>query len=195
MTLATRVAKERMAWFAFAVLLSAGGYVAGRNADRVTAHEGSLARHDMQTSPSAASAVDAHVTHATHATDPKIPQTTHACRTGAYLEADRILGSVIGASLALPADTPPAVRMELDSILYTGLQQAKSEVHCVAGVLTHGYDRAYAETIEKAVMLARQRELSKDVVALGEDVIAELRANRLISPDQGGKDEASNVLR
>jgi hypothetical protein len=189
MSLASRIAKERAAWFAFGLLLAAGGFVAGLKTDRAEAHYGPHAGHGAAMNASTAHSVR------TDASERSIPQTAQACRAGAYLEADRILGSVVGASLALPPDTPPAVRTELDSILYTGLQQARSEVHCVAGVLTHGYDRAYAETVEKAVTLARQRKLSKDVVALGEDVIAALRANRLMAPEESRDDVERNALR
>jgi hypothetical protein len=189
MNTARRIVQERIAWSAFALLMSAVGFVAGSKSDRVATHDGSHVVHAMHTG-----APDAHAVSAS-STEPGILQTAHACRAGAYLEADRILGSVVGASLALPADTPPAVRTELDSILYTGLQQAKSEVHCVAGVLTHGYDRAYAETVEKAVTLARQRKLSKDVVALGEDVSASLRANRPMAPDAGRDRKPREALR
>lgn len=187
MTSLNRNAKERVAWFAFAVLLAAGGFVAGQKANRGQAYAAAHAVQDTYgAAPDAPAAHDAHGEHS-GAAGRRILQTPHACRAGAYLEADRILGSVVGISLALPPDTPPAVYTELDSILYTGLQQARSEVHCVAGVLTHGYDKAYAETIEKAVMLARQRKLSKDVIALGDEVIASLRANRLMTSGQGGK--------
>jgi hypothetical protein len=114
-------------------------------------------------------------TPAATATDGKTPlQTAKPCRTGAFLEADRILGSVINISRLLPANTPEGARAELDSILYTALQQAHSELHCVAGVLTHDFDRAFAETIRRAVALAQQRKLSRDVVALGEEVAMKL---------------------
>jgi hypothetical protein len=104
------------------------------------------------------------------------PQTARSCRMGAFLEADRILGSVVNISRLLPPDTPEGARAELDSILYTALQMARSELHCVNGVLTHGFDRSFAETTRRAVGLAKARNLSKDVVTLGEEVIAQLEA-------------------
>jgi hypothetical protein len=107
-------------------------------------------------------------------------QTPQRCRPGAFLEADRILGSAVALAQALPRDTPAGARSELDSILYTGLVQARSEVHCVAGVLTHGYDRAYADTLRKAVALAEQRGLSADVAAVGRDVVQALEYNKPI---------------
>jgi hypothetical protein len=107
-----------------------------------------------------------------------IPQTATPCRPGAYLEADRTLNSVVVLHRTLPADTPKNAAGELDSILYTALQQAKSEVRCVAGTLTHGYDKAFADTVRKAVSVAQQRGLSQDVVKIGEDVVAALTANQ-----------------
>jgi hypothetical protein len=109
-----------------------------------------------------------------------IPQTATPCRPGAYLEADRTLNSVVVLHRTLPADTPKNAAGELDSILYTALQQAKSEVHCVAGTLTHGYDKAFADTMRKAVAIAKQRGLSQDVTNIGEEVIAALTANQLM---------------
>ncbi|MFM2398319.1 MAG: hypothetical protein RL341_476 [Pseudomonadota bacterium] len=125
---------------------------------------------------------DAHAMHAHgHSAKPAarvIPQTAAPCRPGAYLEADRTLNSMVVLHRALPASTPKNAAGELDSILYTALQQAKSEVHCVAGTLTHGYDKAFADTVRKAVSLAQQRGLSQDVLKIGEDVIAALTANQ-----------------
>jgi hypothetical protein len=166
--------KERVVWLIAALGLAAGGYVLGLHAQHPHAqvYDSAHSTHGMHMSM--------------HAKPAKrdIPQTAQTCRAGAFLEADRILGSVIAVNLALPEETPLAARAELDSILYTGLQQAKSEVHCVAGVLTHGYDKAYAETVKKAVALAQQRKLSKDVIALGEEVVLALQANQPVMPAQ-----------
>ncbi|MGL4575699.1 MAG: hypothetical protein ACRCV9_13030 [Burkholderiaceae bacterium] len=159
----------RTAMFAIAALLA--GAAAGIALDRhfSPAHAGAH--------PQAA-----HATHAMHGhakpAARAIPQTATACRAGAYLEADRTLNSVVALHRLLPADTPKTATGELDSILYTALQQAKSEVHCVAGALTHGYDKAFADTVRKAVSVAQQRGLSQDVIKIGEDVIAALAANQ-----------------
>jgi hypothetical protein len=161
--------KERVLWLVAALSLAAGGYALGTHAQHAQAYDSTHSMHmSMHAKPAKR----------------EIPQTTQPCRAGAFLEADRILGSVIAVNFALPDETPLAARAELDSILYTGLQQAKSEVHCVAGVLTHGYDKAYAETIKKAVALAQQRKLSKDVIALGEEVVVALQANQPVAPAQ-----------
>jgi hypothetical protein len=107
-----------------------------------------------------------------------IPQTAMPCRAGAYLEADRTLNSVIALHRMLPTSTSKNAAGELDSILYTALQQAKSEVHCVAGTLTHGYDKAFSETMRKATAVAQQRGLPPDVIKIGDEVAAALAVNQ-----------------
>jgi hypothetical protein len=104
-----------------------------------------------------------------------------ACRSGAFVEASGILGSVAQIADQLPATTTERTRAELDTVLFTALKQARAEVHCVAGGLTHGYDRAYAQTVERATQLARQRGLHADIVALGQETAAVLRGNRVIA--------------
>jgi hypothetical protein len=101
-------------------------------------------------------------------------QTTQKCRAGAFTEAANIINSVVEIALALPANTPDRTRAELDTVLYTALQQAKTEVHCVIGTLSFGYDQSYAKGIARGVALARSRGLSADVIALGEGVVAVL---------------------
>jgi hypothetical protein len=103
------------------------------------------------------------------------------CRSGAFVEASGILGSVAQIADTLPAATAERTRAELDTVLFTALKQARAEVHCVAGGLSHGYDRAYAQTIERATRLARQRGLHADVVRTGEEAVAALRANRVVA--------------
>ena len=115
---------------------------------------------------------------ATAAADGSVPA---ACRSGAFVEASGILGSVAQIADQLPAATPERTRAELDTVLFTALKQARAEVHCVAGGLTLGYDRAYAQTVERATQLARQRGLHADVVALGQETAAALRDNRVIA--------------
>ena len=101
------------------------------------------------------------------------------CRPGAYMEADRILGSLVLISRKA-GDMGREVQDELDSILYTALQQAGTEVHCVAGKLTHGFDQSLFMTADQATRLAQQRGLSKDVVELGERLTIALSQNEAI---------------
>lgn len=115
---------------------------------------------------------------ASAAADGSVPA---ACRSGAFVEASGILGSVAQIADQLPAATTERTRAELDTVLFTALKQARAEVHCVAGGLTHGYDRAYAQTVERATQLARQRGLHADVVALGQETAAALRGNRVMA--------------
>lgn len=104
------------------------------------------------------------------------------CRQGAFVQAVAIIASVVEVANALPADTPPRTRAELDTVLFTSFKQADSEAHCVAGVLSHGYDQAYASTVQRGVDLAHARGLGKDVEALGEEVVRVLRANKPVNP-------------
>ena len=100
------------------------------------------------------------------------------CRTGAFMEASAILNSVLDISNSLPQDTSEQTRAELDTILYTVFKQAKSEVHCVAGGLQYGYDRAFADTFRRGVQLAKSRHLSSDVIEVGLNVILTLEQNK-----------------
>jgi hypothetical protein len=102
------------------------------------------------------------------------PQTAQSCRQGAFMEAEKILGSVVNVDRLLPKETPEVARAELDSILYTALKMARSEMHCVSGVLTNGFDRSFADTARRAVALAKARGLKKDVVLLGEEIVQQL---------------------
>jgi hypothetical protein len=60
-------------------------------------------------------------------------------------------------------------------LLYTALKQAHDEVHCVVGTLTHGYDRSFAEIIERATTLAKVRGLKPEIVKLGTETARKLR--------------------
>jgi hypothetical protein len=103
------------------------------------------------------------------------------CRQGAFVEAAGILNSVAEIAHQLPAGTPDRTRAELDTVLYTALRQAHSEVHCVAGGLRFGYDKAYAQTLDRVTDLARQRDLHPDVQRLGQETSAALRENRRLA--------------
>lgn len=91
------------------------------------------------------------------------------------------MNSVVEIAMALPTNTGERTRAELDTVLYTALKQAKSEVHCVVGALSFGYERAYAGVIKRGVALAQSRGLAKEIVDLGNEVVATLEANRRIA--------------
>ncbi|MGL4230613.1 MAG: hypothetical protein ACRDAM_22000 [Casimicrobium sp.] len=109
-------------------------------------------------------------------------QTANPCRAGAFVEASSIVNSVVEIAMALPPNTPERTRAELDAVLYTALKQAKSEVHCVVGALSFGYERAYAGVIKRGVGLAQSRRLSKDIVDLGNELVSTLEANKHVAP-------------
>lgn len=116
--------------------------------------------------------------HHEHSVATPLPAGSHldaACRQGAFLEASSILNSVIEISFALSADVPEHTRRELDSILYTALKQARTEVHCVQGGLGHGYHEDFAQIIERSGQLASLRGLSPDVVTLADETARALR--------------------
>jgi hypothetical protein len=108
-------------------------------------------------------------------------QTANPCRAGAFVEASGIVNSVVEIAMALPPNTSERTRAELDTVLYTALKQAKSEVHCVVGALSFGYERAYAGVIKRGVALAQSRRLSKDIVDLGNEVFSILEANKRVA--------------
>jgi hypothetical protein len=112
---------------------------------------------------------------------PDSVQTAHACRAGAFVEAASIVNSTVDIAMALPPNTGERTRAELDTILYTALKQAKSEVHCVSGALSFGYDRSFAGVIKRGVALAQSRRLKQEVIDAGNSVVASLEANRRIA--------------
>ena len=122
--------------------------------------------------------------HAMHAEAlPSGTQATHNCRQGAFVEASETINAVTDVMLNMPASTPKVSRMGLDTVLYTALRQAGSEVHCVAGVLQHGYGRVYADVVRRGAMLARSRGLPKDVVALANRTAEALERNQPVQPN------------
>jgi len=170
-TNASRAAARRLGWAILACAVSAATAAAltWHWAQRVALPAGSNVSEDL---------LAAHALK--HAPKPLRDgvQAEFACRSGAYMQASAILGSLLEVSRQLPADTPERARQELDGILYVAMKQARAEVHCVAGTLPRGYDRALAETMQHSVALARSRGLSQDVQNLGLDTEQALRANK-----------------
>jgi len=103
------------------------------------------------------------------------------CRSGAFVEASSIINSVVEIAAALPADTDARTRRELDSVLYTALKQARTEVECVQGGLTHGYQHAYALVVRRGAALATERGLSPDIAAMAEETAKLLEANQAVN--------------
>jgi hypothetical protein len=130
---------------------------------------------------------DLHANHAHHqerehdhnarAPLPPGSETVIACRSGAFVEAASMLNSIVEIAMALPPNTPERTRAEVDVLLYTALKQAHSEVSCVTGTLKLGYDRSFAEIIERATMLAKSRGLKPEIISLGTTTSAALRAS------------------
>lgn len=122
--------------------------------------------------------------HHDHDARPPLPPGTSlavACRVGAFVESSSIINSVIEIAAALPPDTPERTQNELNSVLYTALKQAQSEVHCIQGGLSYGYQESYAAIIERGAQLAQLRGLSPDIAAIGFEVAKTLRANQAVS--------------
>jgi len=103
------------------------------------------------------------------------------CRSGAFVEASSIVNSVVEIAAALPVDTDARTRRELDSVLYTALKQARTEVECVQGGLRHGYEHAYALVIRRGGALATERGLSADIAAMAEETAKLLEANQAVN--------------
>jgi hypothetical protein len=121
---------------------------------------------------------DAHQhNHDVRASLPEGSETAIACRSGAFVEAAAMLNSTVEIAMALPPNTPERTRAEVDVLLYTALKQAHSEVTCVTGTLKRGYDRSFAEIIERATVLAKSRGLKPEIVSLGTKTSAALRAS------------------
>jgi hypothetical protein len=103
------------------------------------------------------------------------------CRQDAFVDASNMINTIVQINKGLPPTTPALVHSDLDSLLYTTLKQAKSEVHCVAGGLTNGYDKSYAISIQRGMKMAEARKLSPDVVAIGQSVVDTLYANKPVA--------------
>ncbi len=104
-----------------------------------------------------------------------------SCRQGAFVEASNMINTIVQMHNSLAPSTPALVLADLDSLLYTALKQAKSEVHCVAGGLSFGYDKSYALSIQRGIKMAQARKLSPDVVAIGQSVVDVLHANKPVA--------------
>jgi hypothetical protein len=139
---------------------------------------------------------DSHDAHHAHAhADRPLPESTrtaHVCRAGAFVEAASIVNSTVDIAMALPPNTNERTRAELDTILFTALKQAKSEVHCVSGALSFGYERSFAGVIKRGVALAQSRRLKPEVIEAGMSVVAALETNRRIAAPSANADVASS---
>jgi hypothetical protein len=109
-------------------------------------------------------------------------QTDSRCRAGAFVEASKLINSLVQMAKDLPPQTPKSVFAELDTMLYTSLEQARAEVHCVAGGLQFGYEKAYAGIMRYGAALARVRGLPKKVVQQAEETARLLEVNKSIKP-------------
>jgi hypothetical protein len=165
---------ERAGWVAFVVVAGCTGlFWPKSHSDKTTAHAPTNEHHEHG-GPSKA---DLDRVLAIHQGKPQLPP----CRPGAFVEASNMINTIVQVSTSLPANTKPLIFADLDSLLYTALKQAQSEVHCITGGLTKGYDNSYAQSIERGVQLAQSRGLSNDIVKLGKTVAIKLRENRMIA--------------
>jgi hypothetical protein len=109
-------------------------------------------------------------------------QTTSPCRAGAFVEASKLVNSLVQMAKDLPAQTPKSFYAELDTMLYTALTQARAEVHCVVGGLQFGYEKAYAGIMRYGAALARARGLPQKVVQQAQETAQLLEANKRLNP-------------
>jgi hypothetical protein len=176
MSLASRVARrERGVWVA-AVLLCSG--IAAAAATQWAERRAPRAA-DLVLQAQWQAALTQHAIARTARSD--AASAAPACRTGAFVEAAGILNSVALIAERLPPQTPERTRAELDTVLFTALRQARAEVHCVAGRVAPGYERSYAQTIERAGLLARQRGLHPDVSELAQQTAATLLGDKALT--------------
>jgi hypothetical protein len=109
-------------------------------------------------------------------------QALRQCRAGAFVEASKLVNSLVMLAKDLPPQTPKSVYAEIDTMLYTSLQQAAAEVHCVTGGLQFGYEKAYAGVMRYGAALAQARGLPKKVVQQAEKTAQLLEANKTFKP-------------
>jgi hypothetical protein len=105
-------------------------------------------------------------------------QAEKPCRSGAFMDADKILGAVLEANTLLPAKASEGAKKQLDFILFVTLKQAKEEAHCIAGIVPSGYEQTFIETLQKSIALARARQLSPDLIKIAQDAISVLKAGK-----------------
>jgi hypothetical protein len=109
-------------------------------------------------------------------------QASSQCRAGAFVEASKLVNSLVMLAKDLPPQSPKSVYAELDTMLYTALEQARAEVHCVTGGLQFGYEKAYAGIMRYGAALAQARGLPKKVVQQAEETARLLEANKAFKP-------------
>jgi hypothetical protein len=165
----SRLNIERLVWCLLVFLACTAGVF--WSSHKAGAHGAATAQDHMHKGPSQA---DIQRVMALNQGKPQLP----SCRQGAFVDASNMINTVVQISSAIPPNTSALVRADLDSLLYTALKQAKSEVHCVAGGLSYGYDKSFALSIERGIKLAQARNLSPDIVLLGQSVIDALTLNR-----------------
>lgn len=97
-----------------------------------------------------------------------------ACRGNAFMDADKLLGSLVEIGYSLPANVSEEVKGHLDAMLYVTLGQAREEVSCIKEGLAFGYEDDLIETLRASVELAELRGLGDSVAEIGLDVITVL---------------------
>ena len=101
------------------------------------------------------------------------------CRSGAFLDAIRLMNSAMRAHDALRqsgntnTNATSVAQAELGSVLAVAIKQAREEYHCVQGTLALGYDVSYAETVKRAALVAQAMRLSPSVIATALELAAE----------------------
>lgn len=102
------------------------------------------------------------------------------CRSGAFLDAIKLMNSAMRAHDALGrsnADAANVAQAELGSVLSVAIKQASEEYHCVRGALGHGYDVSYGETIRRAAVVAQAMRLPPSVVATARELASQLESS------------------
>jgi hypothetical protein len=102
------------------------------------------------------------------------------CRSGAFLDAIKLMNSAMHARDALrqsnanAADANSVAQAELGSVLAVAIKQASEEYHCVQGALSHGYDVSYGETVKRAAVVAQAMRLPPSIIVTARELVNQL---------------------
>jgi hypothetical protein len=99
------------------------------------------------------------------------------CRSGAFLDAIKLMNSAMRAHESLAQQNAAVARAELGSILSVAIKQASDEFHCVQGTLTHGYDASYGDAVRRAATTAQAMRLSAEVVNIARELAAHIESS------------------
>jgi hypothetical protein len=106
-----------------------------------------------------------------------VASTQRWCRSGAFIDALKLMNSIMSVRDSLRKETAAHAVSELGSMLSTAIKQASDEYPCVEDTLTGGYDSMYATTVKRAAVVAQAMRLPPDVVGMARALAEKIQAS------------------